>query len=157
MMRQLTPDLVTLDLVMPGRDGLTTLRHLQLIDSSVPVVVCSASLAESKVIAALHAGAKGFTAKPLEPGKVLDAVREVLGSSESPPDRAPSVPLEASVSAAPTDRTPWFSRARFGSVRSIGRSEPVIRWSRDHGRTQPTGAAAALPRGDRAFVHSQSA
>ena len=62
---ELRPELVTLDLVMPGRSGLTTLRHLLMVDSSLTVVVCSASLNQHNVIEALRLGAKGLIVKPL--------------------------------------------------------------------------------------------
>jgi two-component system, chemotaxis family, chemotaxis protein CheY len=75
---ELRPELVTLDLVMPGRGGLMTLQHLLLVDPSLAVVVCSASLTEHNVIAALRLGARGFIAKPFSPEAVLDAVHAAL-------------------------------------------------------------------------------
>ena len=63
LVRELRPDLVTLDLVMPERSGMTALRHMLLIDRSLVVVVCSAALSEARVIQALRLGAKGFIVK----------------------------------------------------------------------------------------------
>jgi two-component system chemotaxis response regulator CheY len=77
-LRQLHPDLVTLDLVMPGRGGLEALNHMLLIDPTLAVVVCSASLDQARVIAALRLGARGFIVKPLERQKVLEAVNCAL-------------------------------------------------------------------------------
>ena len=74
----LQPDLVTLDLVMPGRNGIETLRHLLLIDPSLPVVVCSATLDQDKVIQALQLGAKGFIVKPFSAETVLNGVQDAL-------------------------------------------------------------------------------
>ncbi len=79
---ELRPELVTLDLVMPGRSGLTTLEHLLMVDSSLTVVVCSASLNEHNVIAALRLGAKGFIVKPFNPEAVLDAVHDALTDTD---------------------------------------------------------------------------
>lgn len=76
--RDLNPDLTTLDLVMPGRDGLTTLQHLQMIDPAMSVIVCSASLDQAKVVAALKLGAKAFIVKPFNREKVLDTVGDAL-------------------------------------------------------------------------------
>jgi two-component system, chemotaxis family, chemotaxis protein CheY len=77
--RELRPDLVVLDLIMPGRSGMSALQHMLLIDPSLTVVVCSASLNERKVIEALRRGAKGFIVKPLDRAQVVDAVRAALG------------------------------------------------------------------------------
>ena len=74
LVRELDPDLVTLDLIMPGRDGLATLQHLLQIDPCVTVVVCSASLDQTRVIDALRHGANAFIAKPFDQQTVLDAV-----------------------------------------------------------------------------------
>ena len=79
VVRELRPDLVVLDLVMPGRSGMSALQHMLLIDPSLAVVVCSASLSEARVIEALRIGAKGFIVKPFDRRQVLDAVRCAVG------------------------------------------------------------------------------
>ena len=81
VVHDLSPDLVTLDLVMPGRPGLETLRHLMMIDPSLLVVVCSASLDQHRVIQALQLGAKNFIVKPFSRETVLSSVAEALRSS----------------------------------------------------------------------------
>lgn len=78
--RQLRPELVMLDLVMPGRGGLAALQHMLLIDPGLAVVVCSASLNEDKIIAAVRLGARGFIVKPIARQAVLDAVDGALRS-----------------------------------------------------------------------------
>jgi two-component system chemotaxis response regulator CheY len=80
---ELRPELVTLDLVMPGRGGLATLEHLLMVDPSLAVVVCSASLDQRRVLAALRLGAKGFVVKPFDHLTVLDAVRSALAETDS--------------------------------------------------------------------------
>jgi two-component system, chemotaxis family, chemotaxis protein CheY len=92
--RDLRPDLVTLDLVMPGRSGLPTLRHLMMIDHSLPVVVCSAFLNENHVLAALRLGAKGFIVKPFDRDSVLAAVGGALPTAKDlRPAIVPEVPV----------------------------------------------------------------
>ena len=111
--RKLRPDLVTLDLVMPGRDGLTTLEHLLMVDPGLAVIVCSASLDERRVIAALRLGAKGFITKPFDRDTVLDTAREALrGSIEN--DREP--PATARVSARDLHRV---CRVLAGELRDV--------------------------------------
>jgi two-component system chemotaxis response regulator CheY len=72
------PDLVTLDLIMPGRGGMMTLKHLKMVDPSLAVVICSASLDERKVMQALRLGASGFIVKPFTRELVLDSIRDAL-------------------------------------------------------------------------------
>jgi two-component system, chemotaxis family, chemotaxis protein CheY len=70
----LHPDVMTLDITMPEKDGLAALREILTIDSSASVVMCSALGQESKVLEAVKAGAKDFVVKPFKPERVLDAV-----------------------------------------------------------------------------------
>lgn len=85
--RELRPQLVTLALVLPKRDGLATLGELRRVDPSLPVIICSAWLTERRVIAALRLGARGFIAKPFDRATVLEAVRQigVVAEPISPP------------------------------------------------------------------------
>lgn len=72
------PDLVTLDVVMPGMDGIATLKRLREIDPAVKVVMVSAVGLEAKVLEAFRLGARNYVLKPFERDKVLDAARKVL-------------------------------------------------------------------------------
>lgn len=78
VVNRLKPDLVTLDLIMPGRDGLATLNHLRKRDPKLPVVVCSASATQRRVVDALRFGANDFVAKPIEKGALLNAIDGAL-------------------------------------------------------------------------------
>ena len=82
LVRDLHPDVITLDLVMPGRPGLPTLKHLMMVDKSLPVVVCSSFLNENHVIEALTLGAKGFIVKPFDRSAVLSAVSGALREAQ---------------------------------------------------------------------------
>ena len=64
--RDLQPDLVTLDITMPEKDGLATLCELVEIDPAARVVICSALGQETKVLDAIKAGAKDFVVKPFD-------------------------------------------------------------------------------------------
>ena len=76
--QELRPDVMTLDITMPEKDGLTALRELIAIDPSAKVVMCSALAQESKVLEAVKAGAKDFIAKPFQAQRVLTAIDKVL-------------------------------------------------------------------------------
>ena len=76
--QELQPDVMTLDITMPEKDGLTALRELIALDPAAKVVICSALAQESKVLEAVKAGAKDFIAKPFQPDRVLSAIDNVV-------------------------------------------------------------------------------
>ena len=80
------PDIVILDIGMPGRDGLTALRHLMLRDPSLKVIMCSASGTQGHVVDSLRFGAKDFIPKPFKPSRVRAAVERVLAEAKSEPE-----------------------------------------------------------------------
>ncbi len=74
----LRPDLMTLDITMPEKDGLSALADIMAADPSAKVVMCSALGQESKVLEAIKLGAKDFVVKPFQPDRVLAAVGKAL-------------------------------------------------------------------------------
>jgi two-component system chemotaxis response regulator CheY len=76
--QELKPDLTTLDITMPEKDGLAALADIMGNDPSARVVMCSALGQETKVVQALKLGAKDFVVKPFEPGRVVEAVGKAL-------------------------------------------------------------------------------
>lgn len=75
--RSLAPDLITLDLEMPGMDGLTTLRLMREQGLNHRVVVLSALGGERRTVEALCLGADDFIQKPSNAG-AMDSLRQVL-------------------------------------------------------------------------------
>jgi two-component system chemotaxis response regulator CheY len=73
-----SPDLVTLDIVMPRKSGLEALREIMQRDSGACVVMCSALGQEALVKDMLAAGARGYLVKPFKPDQVLDVVGKAL-------------------------------------------------------------------------------
>ena len=76
--RELKPDLMTLDITMPEKDGLTALAEIVAADPSARVVMCSALGQEAKVLEAIKLGAKDFVVKPFQPDRVIEAVGKAL-------------------------------------------------------------------------------
>ena len=74
----LKPDLVTLDITMPEKDGLAALGEIVAGDPSARIVMCSALGQESKVLEAIKLGAKDFVVKPFQPARVIEAVGKAL-------------------------------------------------------------------------------
>lgn len=76
--RTLGPDVCTLDITMPEKDGLEALRDILVLDPGARVVMCSALGQDAKVIESIKAGARDFVVKPFQPGRVLEAVDKAL-------------------------------------------------------------------------------
>lgn len=70
-----TPDVVLLDLRMPHRDGLWTLRELQRQGSAVPVLVLTTFDDDALLLDALRSGARGYLLKDVTLEQLTDAVR----------------------------------------------------------------------------------
>src|SRR3954451_173746 len=75
----LKPDLATLDITMPEKDGLSALKDIMAMDPSAKVIMCSALGQDSNVLESIKLGAKDFVAKPFQVERVLDAVGKALG------------------------------------------------------------------------------
>jgi two-component system chemotaxis response regulator CheY len=77
--RKLQPDFVTLDLVMPNKDGLEALREIRGVDPHATVIMVTAMGQEALIQEAFAAGAKGFLVKPFRPQAVLETVQQAVG------------------------------------------------------------------------------
>ena len=77
LLRKMGPDLVLLDWMLPGSDGLEVLRRAREI-STVPVIMLTAKTAASDKVAGLDTGADDFLAKPFEPEELLARIRAQL-------------------------------------------------------------------------------
>lgn len=74
---QYAPDVVLLDLLMPGVDGLTALRLLRQQQPAVRILVLTSFAADAYVAAAFAAAVNGFFLKESNPQTLLDAIRAV--------------------------------------------------------------------------------
>jgi len=77
--KQLRPDLVTMDIVMPDLGGIEAVREICKYDPHAKILMCSAMGQQALVHEAIEAGAKDFVVKPFQPSHVLEAVQRVLG------------------------------------------------------------------------------
>jgi DNA-binding response OmpR family regulator len=75
--RQLKPDLVVLDLMLPGLDGLEVCRRIQA-ERRVPVVMLTARDAETDLVIGLSVGADDYVTKPFSPRELVARIRAVL-------------------------------------------------------------------------------
>jgi len=97
LLQSMTPDLVILDLSMPGQGGLSVLRRLKLRWPLLPVLVFSMHDNLSFVVQAMRSGATGYISKSSEPEFMVKAVRSVLAGVQTfSPDIARKMELAAS-------------------------------------------------------------
>jgi two-component system chemotaxis response regulator CheY len=68
--QELRPDVMTLDITMPEKDGIAALKEIIAIDPSAKVIMCSALGQESKVLESIKLGAKDFVVKPFKPARL---------------------------------------------------------------------------------------
>ena len=75
--RHESPDLIVMDLMMPGMDGWEA-SHLIRKESAVPIVMLTANVEDTNKIAALEMGADDYVTKPFNPRELVARVRAVL-------------------------------------------------------------------------------
>ncbi|MHB0857811.1 MAG: response regulator transcription factor [Anaerolineae bacterium] len=104
--RQERPDLIVLDLMLPGMDGLDVCRALQR-ESTVPVIMLTARVEETDKLIGLELGADDYVTKPFSPREVVARVRTVLRRVH-PLDAHEEIPLELGVLRLDTGRRVLF-------------------------------------------------
>lgn len=75
--RELKPDLVTMDITMPNKDGLVALKEIMSIDAHASVVMVSALGQEQYVREAILSGAKSFIVKPFDESSLISIVESM--------------------------------------------------------------------------------
>jgi len=79
-----TPDIVLLDIMMPGEDGLSLCRHLNDA-KNLPVILLTARGESTDRIVGLEIGADDYVVKPFEPRELVARIRSVLRRAAKPP------------------------------------------------------------------------
>lgn len=68
------PDLVTMDITMPEKDGVEALKEIKAFDPEATILMCSAMGQQSMVMDAIRAGAIDFIVKPFDTERVIKAL-----------------------------------------------------------------------------------
>jgi two-component system, OmpR family, alkaline phosphatase synthesis response regulator PhoP len=129
--RRRRPDLIVLDLGLPGRDGLDVTRELRRT-SNVPIVMLTARSDEADRIVGLELGADDYVVKPFSPKELVARVRAVLRRTEAVRDGGPEVlrvadlevdvpRMRVSVAGRTVDLTPTEFDLLCALVREPGR------------------------------------
>ncbi|MFG2190898.1 response regulator [Streptomyces sp. NPDC048639] len=74
---ELRPDVVLMDVKMPGTDGIEALRKLRALDNPARVLVVTSFTEQRTVVPALRAGASGYVYKDVDPDALAGAIRSV--------------------------------------------------------------------------------
>ena len=74
-----SPDLVVMETQLPEVDGIEALKAMRKISPDAPVIMCSAAGQQTMVLEAVNAGAKDFLVKPIQPDRLIDAVKGCIG------------------------------------------------------------------------------
>jgi two-component system chemotaxis response regulator CheY len=72
------PTLVTMDIVMPGKDGLTAATEILRKHPEATIIMCSSLAARDKILACQRAGVKHYLLKPFEPAKARAIIEFTL-------------------------------------------------------------------------------
>jgi two-component system response regulator AtoC len=117
------PDAILLDLMMPNRDGIETLREIRRIDGSIPVIVVSGAFSTMNVVLAMKHGATDFLCKPVVHEDLQKAIARALDG------RTPNYP-PAEKKGAPITNAFVGTNIRMREIQSlagqIGWSEAPI-------------------------------
>jgi DNA-binding response OmpR family regulator len=129
--RRSRPDLVVLDLGLPGRDGLDVARVLRRT-SSVPIVMLTARGDETDRVVGLELGADDYVVKPFSPKELVARVRAVLRRTQAAQAGGPEVlrvadvevdlpRMRVAVGGRPVELTPTEFQLLTALVREPGR------------------------------------
>jgi DNA-binding NarL/FixJ family response regulator len=124
LIRRTSPDVVLLDLHMPGLDGIGCIARIRRAHPEVKVVMCSMESATEQVQAAFLAGACGYVVKTVEPRDLAPAIRQAItGTAFQPVGVTMSDDTRIARSAGLTHREIEILRcvARGKSNKTIGR------------------------------------
>ena len=127
------PDIVFMDLMMPGMDGFETTRAITGLhpEDAAPIIMCSANATEEDKRDARESGAVGFLSKPYTPAQLDEILRMVSEGTaaitlEEPISLAPGIPTPVVVEKAPAPAPEAPLPAPAAGSPAIGEIEPLV-------------------------------
>ena len=107
MVRQLKPDVVLMDLVMPRLDGIEATRQVKALEPGVKVIALTSFTEDEKVFPSIQAGASSYLLKDVSPDDLVDSIRAVFrGEARLHPDILRKLMQQVAVQAPPARQVP---------------------------------------------------
>jgi two-component system, chemotaxis family, chemotaxis protein CheY len=76
--KELNPDLVMIDVIMPGMNGIDTLREIRTLNASAQIILCTSVGKHDIINLAMRSGANGYIVKPYDSEILLTAIRRII-------------------------------------------------------------------------------
>ena len=105
--RSYRPDLVLLDLMLPGKDGIDVCKEIRA-ESGVPIVMLTAKGDTVDVVVGLESGADDYVVKPFKPKELVARIRARMRRFDEP---SPGRRSRSATSRSTSPGTPWPGRA----------------------------------------------
>ena len=106
MVRQLNPNVVLMDLVMPRLDGVSATRQVKSLGTEVKVIALTSFTEDDKVFPAIQAGASSYLLKDVSPDDLVEAIRAVhRGEARLHPDIARKLMEQVAQQASPLHKS----------------------------------------------------
>jgi two-component system response regulator AtoC len=119
--------LVLLDIMMPRKDGLETLRDIRKMDRDLPIIMLSGASSPLKVVEAMKSGATDFIPKPVSHEDLCSAIEKALGTGALNGHGKPPVMDQPALKASGNDTAVVRVKAVEPLLKQIGSSEvPVL-------------------------------
>ncbi len=132
-MKDQSPDVVVLDVMMPGVDGLTVCRVMRAEKDRTPILMLTARTETSERVAGLDAGADDYLAKPFDLDELLARLRALLRRTRPPEGEEPSGLRCADLRVDPAARRVWrgdqeidLSRTEFDLLELLVRNQGIV-------------------------------
>lgn len=81
ILKNLDPDLVIMDLVMPHKNGVTAVKEILELKPELKILACSTESQKEMTLLALEAGCRGFVAKPFAAKALVDKINQLVALS----------------------------------------------------------------------------
>lgn len=76
--KELSPDLVLMDITMPELDGIGAVKQIRAEDPNAKIIMCTAMGQHGMVLESIQAGARDFIVKPFQPDRIIETVNRCL-------------------------------------------------------------------------------